>query len=574
MDPKETEVGTSIVSVGLNLTEAAAANDAGFEVIGGCAVKDVDWKWAVGILRELHSECPSHEAWPGFIGDAQAWWFSRVTGPIFGHAIGLRPFQLLNRAALARRATGKPQLFGASPVSSLADELELLQTVRAYSTVTSTFDGLILFAGQVARDKRSKDHGRERIVERIKMLLPLAAREGRVQVIVLGAIRHAIEMGGVRGDKWAPVTIHEYLRQGVKELVVAVLEMDIDDLNGWAWQDVYKQILKGIRESQRPKFAAFLEVFHRFLVISGFDPLPRSLSGNGVALPPAAAVVWPHELERAIAFIEASAPSSRVRLQARVGLALAFWVPLRSVELWCIRVGDVHLMDQVYLTIYPRRRDGVGKTPSVRRQEAVLDIQLKVLLIDMVRLRRQDDADDDDVLLGEPGKPGARHEELVTTQLINAALRWATGDTTASFYDLRHTAFSRRAEPVLLGGTVGTDVAAFQQVAAQGGHAGPSSTATGLLRVRSVKASGLSAACCTPVSRCKTKRKACAPLWRNALLSLYIADSQHNPPPNKTSMAACEDQPSQAPKCDRISLSSRRSVFSSTDPPCVQRNQR
>lgn len=443
---------------------------------GGCAVSDADWRWATRTLRGLQPGRPPHDVWPGFFADAQSWWVTRLTGPVFGHVAGLRPFQLLTRAALARRETGQPQLSAALMVTSHPDDLALVQTARSHSKATSTFDGLIVFAGQVARDKGSKDHGRGRIIEHIQMLLPLSGREGRVQVIVLGATRHAIETGGVRGDKWAPITIYEYLRQGLKELVVELIEADIDDLSGWAWLEIYEQILKKIRESQRPKFAAFLEVFHRFLVIAGFDPLPRCLSGNGSALPPAASVVWPHELERAIAFIEANVPSGRMRLQATVGLVLAFWVPLRTVELWCIRVGDVHLKDQVYLTIYPRRRDGVGKTPSVRRQEGVEDMQLKALLIDMVRLRRQDDADDDDVLLGEPGKPGARHEELVTTQLINAALRWATGDTTASFYDLRHTAFSRRAEPVLLGGTVGTDVAAFQQVAAQGGHAGPSST--------------------------------------------------------------------------------------------------
>ena len=443
---------------------------------GGCAVSAADWRWATRTLRSLQPGRPPHDVWLGFLADAQAWWVTRVTGPVFGHVVGLRPFQLLTRAALARRETALPQLSAASPVTSHTEDLALVQTARSHSKLTSTFDGLIVFSGQVARDKGSKDHGRGRIIEHIKMLLPLSAREGRVQVIVLGATRHAIETGGLRGDKWAPITIYEYLRQGLKELVVELIEADIDDLSGWAWLEIYERILKKIRPSQRPKFAAFLEVFHRFLVIAGFDPLPRSLSGKGSSLPPAAAVVWPHELERAIAFVEANAPSGRIRLQATLGLALGFWVPLRTVELWCIRVDDVHLKDQVYLTIYPRRRDGVGKTRSVRRQEAVQDLQLKALLIDMVRLRLQDDADDDDLLLGEPGKPGATHEELATTQLMNAALQWATGDPTASFYDLRHTSFSRRAEPVLQGGTQETDVATFQQVAAQGGHAGPSST--------------------------------------------------------------------------------------------------
>lgn len=446
------------------------------ETMGGCMVTDADWRWAAGVLRELHPERPAQEALPGFIADAQAWWVYRSSGPIFAHAIRLRPFQLLSRAALARRDSGKPQLSEATHGDGMTEELALVQTTRTYSKVTTTFDSLIVYAGQLARARGSKDHGRALIDDWIKMALPVAAREGRVQVIVLGATRHAIATGGVRGGLWATITIYEYLRQGMNQLVTSLVEIDIDDLDSWGWLEIYEGILKDIRTSQRAKFAAFLEVFHRFLVICGFDPLPRSLSGGALPPPPAAAVVWPHELERAVQFIAVRAPSPRIRLQATLGLVLAYWVPLRTIELWCVRIPDVHLNGDVFVVIYARRRDGVGKTESIRRQEEIHDIQLKTLLIDMVRMRRQDDASDDDVLLGQPGKPDARHEEMVTTRLMNTALQWATGDSSASFYDLRHAAFSRRAESVLLSGSAQSDAAQYRQVAAQGGHAGPSST--------------------------------------------------------------------------------------------------
>jgi len=446
---------------------------------GGSVVSTADWQWATAVLRELHPDRPSNEAWQGFLADAQAWWFGRVTGPIFGHVIRLRPFQLLNRAALARLESGRPQLSIKAKVDNgISLELELVQTVRSQSKIISTFDELIVFTGQIARAKGSKENGRALIVEHIKMMLPLAAREGRVQVIVLGGTRHAIEMGGIHGDKWAPVTIYEYIRQGLKELVIELLEADIDDLDGWQWLTIYQGILKKIPESQKGKFAAFLEAYHRYLVIAGFDPLPHSLSGRGLTLPPAAAVVWPHELVHAVNYVSAHAPSMRIRLQASLGLVLGFHIPTRTVELWCLRLRDLHLDDEnVYVTIYTRRRDGVGKTPNLRRQEDVLDLQLKTMLIEMDRLRRDHDyADDDDLLLGEPGKTDARHEEMVTTRLMNAALRWATGNPIASFYDLRHSAFSRRAAPVLAGDETDTDVASFVQVSAQGGHGGPNST--------------------------------------------------------------------------------------------------
>ncbi len=443
----------------------------------GCQVTPANWRWAREALKALHPDRRPDEIWTGFIADAQAWWVNHATGPIFSHAAGLRSFQLISRAALARRVLKNPQLADESSVEpGFEDVLAHVQTVRTYSKKTDTFDALILFSGQIARDKRSKDSGRKLIIDHIKMALPLSAQEGRVQVIVLGGIRHAIQAGGVHGRLWAPVTVYEYLRQGIKELVIELLKVDIDDLDGWSCLEIYKGVLKGIQDSQRMKFAAFLEAFHRFLVIAGVDPLPCSLCGNTLATPPSAKLIWHHELELAISFIKAHSNSPQVELQAILGLVLAFRVPIRSIELWCIRVGDVHIKDRVYLTIYARRRDGVGKTKSLRRQEDVDDKQLMELLIDMVRLRRDDGAIDEDVLFGQPGEPDARHEEILTVQLMNSALRWASGDASASFYDLRHACFSRRAEAILSGASTATDVALFQQLSAQGGHAGPSST--------------------------------------------------------------------------------------------------
>jgi hypothetical protein len=61
----------------------------------------------------------------------------------------------------------------------------------------------------------------------------------------------------------------------------------------------------------------------------------------------------------------------------------------------------------MFLTIYPRERDGVGKTEAMRRQEDVEPIAspiLKSLLIDMLNERQiKDFAASEDYLLGRPG---------------------------------------------------------------------------------------------------------------------------------------------------------------------------
>lgn len=449
---------------------------------GGCRVHDSDWRWVALQLGALHSFRAPNHAIHGFIVDAQAWWHQHAPVPLLLHATGTRPYQLLPRSALARSlhvdlrdARGDQAGDEASATFHGGHDWARYACTRNHTRKTEILDGLIAHCGRVARSRRSKDEGRRIILEYIDAGIHLAEREGRAQVMLLGAIRHAVMHGGMRGEAWAAVTIYEYVRTGIKELLDALLGRDLDALTGPDWYSLYAELMARARSSQRGKFAAFVEALHRFFVICGFDPLPLSLFGAKSLAPPCASVIWPHELQRALAYVEVQAPTPRIALQGKVGLLLAYWIPLRSIELWCIRVDDFCPNDPMYLSIYPRRRDGVGKSPSLRRQEDIRDPQLAELLLDLWRLRCHDDGRDG-LLLGEPGMPEGRHAEGPTIQLMNTALKWATGDPDASYYDLRHSVFSRRFADALSIDAETTDVSIIHQVSAQGGHAGPEST--------------------------------------------------------------------------------------------------
>jgi len=357
--------------------------------------------------------------------------------------------------------------------------IEVLSCTRASTGTTATLAGLILLAGQLARARVGAAEARDSIIERIDLYLPIAASEGRPQVIVLGAIRHAVLAGGVKGRLLAPVTLYDYLVQSVQPLLAALVEQNLDELDGEGFWRLYSALLhaKEVEATQKPKLSAFLGVFHRYLVIAGFDPLPRGLLGDCRPLPPAATVVWLHELEAALEYVAARAPTARIRLQASLGLVLGYWEPIRTEELGCVRIEDVHRGPPMYLVIYPRRTDGISVAPSTCRQSDIHDLRLKTLLLDLVRERLDvDHADVRDVLLGEPGKPRERHAEVITFRLMKDALVYATGDPLASYYDLRHTAFSREALPVLAGQRAHTDIVMFRHLSANGGHAGPEST--------------------------------------------------------------------------------------------------
>lgn len=336
-----------------------------------------------------------------------------------------------------------------------ADEFHALcyQLTRVATDVEQVLADLLPFVSQVASDREDMGSGRGKIADFIRSSMPSAQREGRTQVLVLGAAHHVVENGGMRGKPLAPVTLYEYFRLTLKRVQCRLLAKDPEAFESDDFWELYRDVIEDseIPASQRKKVAAMLEVFHRFLVIVGCEPLRRSLTTGGYIAPPAAATVWPEELEKAVQEVHCAAVHPRVQAQCELALRLAYHVPLRSYEVWCIRVGDITGHEMVTLDIYPRRRDGARKTTATRRQVDIRDRALAGMLLDAKKLRRDEGALDEDVLLGDPGKPDGRFEEALSTRLMNWVLKRGTGVADAGFHDLRHGAISRAAIPVLQG---------------------------------------------------------------------------------------------------------------------------
>jgi hypothetical protein len=328
------------------------------------------------------------------------------------------------------------------------------QSTRRNSSSEVTVDEIVTYVGQIAGDRQDAAAGRQKISDYIRSSVPQAAREGRSQVLVLGGANHVVESGGISGKVLAPVTLYEYFRLTLRRVLRALIDVDPEAMVAEEFWTLYQSVILDpeVPESQRTKVASMLEVFHRFLVIVGCEPLHRSLVTGAPIAPPAAAVVWPDELHEAVRYVQRASVPQDVKNQCALGLRLGFQVPLRSYELWCIRVGDIGGTECVTLDIYPRRRDGVRKTSATRRQVEIADSEVAKLLLDMQRRRRAQGASDEDVLLGDPAVPDGRFEEMLCTRLMNTALKVGTRNDRAGFHDLRHTAISRAALWILRGG--------------------------------------------------------------------------------------------------------------------------
>ena len=425
-------------------------NARGCNFTGRHLAETSDWLAAL-----VPSYAGAPDVFAAFVQDAWAWWFPRLTGPIFAHATRLKPFQLLSRAAFARCATGRPQKGGTEKRDrELESARSLLETTRSQSGSLKVFDAVVLEAGRISRLRGDVAHGRCSLVEFIDTRLIQAAQEGRAQLAALICTRAAITGGGISGKQWTPRTIYDYLQNKVRALVAEMCSSDIDSLEDWEWHASYKKLFDPDEASQHRKLDAFLQAFHRGMVILGFPPLPASLSQGSHQLPPAAACIDDRSFLRALTFVAARATDRRVKLQATAGLLLARHIPLRTHEIFLLRMGVVELTAPMTISVNPARGDGGAKAPATKRPpERVSDPVLQKALGALWRLRRSTDLAlaDQDMLFGRPGHPHERYEQERTTKLMNAALRWGTGDSLASLYDLRHTVFSARVEHVLVG---------------------------------------------------------------------------------------------------------------------------
>jgi integrase len=327
------------------------------------------------------------------------------------------------------------------------------QCTRCYSRADRSSKAVIRIVGRLARRRLAKDASRDQLMGHIDRLISVAQTEGRAQVMALGGARHAVLAGGIRGELLAPVSLYDYLRVGLPKILSALQSTDPESLDSEGWLTVYREALTKVPASQSNKLAAFFEAFHRFAVIVGCDPLDQSILRGQRKAPPDARIVWHDEQEDAIDYAQRADASDDIKRQAVLGLRLGFSVPIRIHELWGIRLVDVlENADPPVLAISPRRRDGINKAPSSRRQIDLYDPSLIALLIDQKRLRQAQSATDEDVLFGVPRQPDGRLEERATTRLMNFALKDGTGDPTASYHDLRHGCASREGERILMEG--------------------------------------------------------------------------------------------------------------------------
>jgi hypothetical protein len=242
----------------------------------------------------------------------------------------------------------------------------------------------------------------------------------------------------------------------------------------------YRKVIGACIPTQQGKAAALVQALHNRLILRGAPPLHRPISSKTPQIIPAAAVIWPHELELAKDYVCKISTDDRVEMQALLCLQLGEEIPLRTYEYFSFKLRDILRDGANEVVVAPARSMDKDKSIHSRMRHEIEDPECISSLQEFKQMRLREDelpgggANPDRPLFGKPGQAKAYKQEE-TLDLINRALKWATGNPTASLYDLRHAVISRRALNVL-SGTNQTDMVEWDQLSRGCGQGTASAT--------------------------------------------------------------------------------------------------
>jgi hypothetical protein len=428
---------------------------------------------AVGALESELSGCTSAgdaaagERLGQLIDQVQAALVLMVSGDLAAHVIGRQPLTAVSRSCLVRESTRLALLrvtradpdespladeIPAEPSQALdAIELGLLDAVQAgahENEVPATLVKSIVAACALdPQELPASSRQRASMLRRLRALAPACEAAGGWVAFLLFVAVTLIKVGTRETRPLAPRTIVAYIPLGFHALAARLATLPIADASTLDWMAlVYEPALAdpNVPEGQRGKLAACLAAFHDILCsVLGAAPLETRLSAEKTGPVVCAELVWPHEVQRALAWLAASPPEDRLLAQSHAVLALLASGAFRSEDAFHLHVAGVrHDGDALQLAIDPLPSAGEGKTTAARRTVRITDPMAGAVLLAWLERRLTEGALPRDLLFGDPEDGRRAYRRGATIGVLNSVLKAATGEPRVGTHELRHAFLS------------------------------------------------------------------------------------------------------------------------------------
>jgi hypothetical protein len=233
----------------------------------------------------------------------------------------------------------------------------------------------------------------------------------------------------------------------------------------------YLKIRDGVIASQQPHASAYLAAFDAFIVEwLDLEPIGGSLFAGIVDPPPRANIVWPHEWNHVGEWAANTALDPRLSLNWQFAWHVSDADRIRIWELLTISKKSMKLHPgAVEIEIAPLPRYGRLKSPSARRTIIVTKTESLRFLSEFFERRSAEGALHDDLLLGDPHRPGKVYKLGNFCVGFNRMLKTVTGDPAISFHTLSHTRISAASNAALLQ-EIPSEVNPMDEVAVHAAH--------------------------------------------------------------------------------------------------------
>jgi integrase len=417
-----------------------------------------------------------------FFDGAMQWFHCSLPPPCANHLSKTLQLTLLPQVVLDRRVGIRPpaptndiRTGALNPLADMAVDQLYGSAVPKYKSKLVVVALKGLFLGESEGSIRLADYLEKRKLQADLARISKALLHSGcpINALIVLWVVHLFEWGSVRLKDPTTGTIRRYIFAIVDLLFDALhaLSFSPADISDELWAKFFSDMVKAEGMDSVGKNA--LLSFHRFLVLQfGIEPVANVFSGGSEAAVPSANVLWPHEREKAFALIPDFTSDTRLQKMLSGLFAFGSGRPVRIGELPGMRWRCINSKNgKLRVDFSPSRGQHKGKSKAAARPLDYTDSPTRSHIEEWLKYRERDGIENDDELVfGDPNRPGRCYRLGLCLRLVNQILKEATGDLNASFHMLRHTVICDELRADLVNAESPTSIKHSHQVAASAGH--------------------------------------------------------------------------------------------------------
>lgn len=416
------------------------------------------------------------------LSDASAWLYLHLPNACFAYVFGKLKLTVLPESVYERRFAPRSPRACLTPagIDVLAHAKDVACDISFGDTSsTSSSQWIILALKNLLSEHsngdsiRTADHlAREVVRRRFENITNTLMRSGTpVDGLLLSWVIFLFESGSVRVRNPKLGTISRYVHAAA-ELILQTLRATSSapaDLDQDDWEALFKQMLQGDTSNE---CRCSLASFQNFLQSQfGIDPMPWLFNGAKEHATPNANYLWRDEVQSAFELIPYITSDPRLQQTIPVMLAIGTGGSVRAGEMRSLRVGDIKTGGgKLVVYLLPKRSHHQGKSRAARRTLDLTHSPQKLLIEVWQQRRRDESAEEDDLLFGDPHIPQRGYRLGTCQRLLNQVLRMATGDSLVSFHTLRHTVICDDLRDTLMNAAVHQSISPVHRIKVQAGH--------------------------------------------------------------------------------------------------------